>query len=644
MKRLQKTLKLLLCLCIAVMALPMTALAGMSNNGVMAGTGTWGLDIDNNQNGIIISGNYTEIVNNNGGLIVGGNFTNPIVDNGTGRYGLKLSLTDVTVDAGVNIYEYNSIKYGVMPYNTDFTFTLSPDSANGYLLPKTIAIIKAGAELSPETDYSYNPETGEVIISAGVINYPLELKAMGKVVEVGIDIEKNFPDELFRQYIMDNFDKNKSGVLTADEIQEIKTIKLGLNPPTNGIESLKGIELFPQLEELYCLDMTKLSDVDVSGNKALRWLSVEGSRGISDINIEQNTELEYLNCGYTSVTSLDLISNKKLKQLYINATEIDSLNLSENSKLEVLNCFRASKMTSIDLNNNPLVNYLEIGGTGITEIDTSKLPLLASFFCSDTQITSLDISQNLKLVSFECSNNKLGFLNLGKQSINNVLFRLDRSATIETVISEKTFDITEKFKGIDVGKIKVISGGKLNGSIISDYSVDEPLIYEYDCGTNNSDKIILTVTLNFAKSESSISIDKSLGKIYDGKPVALNKEDLTITGSKGAVSFSWEKFDGTKWMAIASAPSEVGVYRVTAHLAEDDCCKGADSESQEFTIKEQEKDKPQDKPKDDNANKDKKQSKAVQTGDVSMTGMLILFSILSGAVICFLGRRRNFMK
>ena len=42
----KKMIKLLLCLCAAAMLLPMTVLAGMGNNGVMSGTGTWGIDID----------------------------------------------------------------------------------------------------------------------------------------------------------------------------------------------------------------------------------------------------------------------------------------------------------------------------------------------------------------------------------------------------------------------------------------------------------------------------------------------------------------------------------------------------------------------------------------------------------------------
>ena len=55
--------------------------------------------------------------------------------------------------------------------------------------------------------------------------------------------EKNFPDDIFRQYISENFDTSKDGVLSAEEIEEIKVIDVN----EMGISSLKGIESFPNL-------------------------------------------------------------------------------------------------------------------------------------------------------------------------------------------------------------------------------------------------------------------------------------------------------------------------------------------------------------------------------------------------------------
>lgn len=635
----KKVIKLLLCLCAAAMLLPMTVLAGMGNNSVMSGTGTWGIDIDNNQNGVIVSGTYTKTVYNKGGLIVGGNFTNPIVDDGTGRYGLQLQLSNVTAELGADIYEYKGIKYGIMPYSSDFSFTLTADNANGFTLPKSISITRAGTELSPGTDYFYDSVTGAVKISGLAINYPLVLEVSGKIVESGVEInEGNFPDPVFRKYIQDNFDTNDSEVLTDDEIKEIKTINVGLQTATTTIKNLKGIELFPYLQELYCLDLTQLPSIDISANKALKWLNIEGAAQISTLDVEQNQDLEYLNCAYTSITNLELSNNKKLKQLYINGTGIESLELKENKNLEVLNCFGASKITNLDLSNKTVLSYLEIGGTGVKEIDTSGSPLLSSFFCSNTQITYLDVSHNSKLSNFECRNNQLGYLNLGVQSINTALLKLDTQVTAELTIKGNEFDITEKFKGIDPTKINVIKGGELNGNLMSNYHAGTPIVYEYDCGTNKGEAIILQVTLNLVKSESSIIINKNLDKVYDGKPVVLTKDDLVITGSKGAVSFIWEMYNGNDWEKIQSAPINAGTYRVTAYVEEDENCGAGNSEAKEFTISKQEEHLPK-----GDSGKDKKVGGSVQTGDTSPAGMFLALSVLSGIVIVLLiCRKRKF--
>ena len=45
--------------------------------------------------------------------------------------------------------------------------------------------------------------------------------------DVEID-ETNFPDKNFRKYVEDNFDTNKDGILSADEIAAVEEITLAL--------------------------------------------------------------------------------------------------------------------------------------------------------------------------------------------------------------------------------------------------------------------------------------------------------------------------------------------------------------------------------------------------------------------------------
>ena len=75
-----------------------------------------------------------------------------------------------------------------------------------------------------------------------------------------------------------------------------------------------------------------------------------------------------------------------------------------------------------------------------------------------------------------------------------------------------------------------------------------------------------------------------MDKTYDTKAVAVSVDDLEITGSKGKISFTYEKKVDNTWEAMQEAPTGAGTYRVTASLAGDNNYKSAVSQPLEFTI------------------------------------------------------------
>lgn len=56
---------------------------------------------------------------------------------------------------------------------------------------------------------------------------------------------ENFPDDNFRQFLTDEFDKDGDGCVNVDDVISIECSK-------KQISSLKGIELFPKLMRLHC--------------------------------------------------------------------------------------------------------------------------------------------------------------------------------------------------------------------------------------------------------------------------------------------------------------------------------------------------------------------------------------------------------
>ena len=93
------------------------------------------------------------------------------------------------------------------------------------------------------------------------------------------------------------------------------------------------------------------------------------------------------------------------------------------------------------------------------------------------------------------------------------------------------------------------------------------------------------VSFEIKKADSSIKFKDSvaLDKVYDTNAVVVTEEQVEKTGSTGTVSFTFEKKVNDEWKTVESA-TEVGTYRVTATLAEDNNHTSVTSKPLEFTI------------------------------------------------------------
>ena len=143
----------------------------------------------------------------------------------------------------------------------------------------------------------------------------------------------NFPDEAFRQYVADNFDKDKDGALNQTERNAVKEIRIS----NSGCTSLQGLKYFSKLTDLLCSD-NNLTELDVS----------------------ENPELVCLICYNNSLTSLNLNKNTKLRSLNCNNNKLTVLDLRENKSLSWLRC-KNNCLTSLDLRNNPKIGDLQVG-------------------------------------------------------------------------------------------------------------------------------------------------------------------------------------------------------------------------------------------------------------------------------------------
>ena len=154
----------------------------------------------------------------------------------------------------------------------------------------------------------------------------------------------NFPDDIFREYISENFDTDKDGKLSEAELRPNSDGRLVIDVRRTKVSDLTGLKYFKNLTDLDCSG-TYISELDVSRNTKLKNLKC-GQSGIRGLDVTQNTELESLDCsnGYWRLVveegeksvrlgKVDLSQNKKLKKLVLENAVLTEIDVSQNTEL-----------------------------------------------------------------------------------------------------------------------------------------------------------------------------------------------------------------------------------------------------------------------------------------------------------------------
>lgn len=181
----------------------------------------------------------------------------------------------------------------------------------------------------------------------------------GAFEDVAID-EETFPDPNFRSWVLSQT-YGADGVLTEDEVMGYNGVTYMWLVELN-IQSLKGIEHFPELTQLEC-----------------------GNNQLTELDVSKNTKLRDLNCFNNKLTTLDVSKNTQLTSLSCSGNQLTELNVTKNTQLVDLYCDR-NQLTSLNLSKNTWLSLL---------------------WCQDNQLTELDVSKNTNLSRFQCYQNQI---------------------------------------------------------------------------------------------------------------------------------------------------------------------------------------------------------------------------------------------
>ena len=303
-------------------------------------------------------------------------------------------------------------------YNSDTEYKIGDENSAVYIgvYPQTLTEGSTITISAKTTSYDIERTITlpvDIDIKAGGIT-TLNIKISSEnISEKMLDIEETFPDPIFRRYVSDNFDTDKDGKLSKDEVLAVTTIivsKTSSTPDKEKIASLEGVQYFANLEYLSCFS-NQLTTLDVSGCTALETLYCSNNQ-LTTLDLSKNTALTYLWCSSNQLTSLNVSQNTALLQLDCYVNQLTTLDASGCTALRTLNCFN-NQLTALDVSKNTALSILDCQNNQLATLDLSKNTALEHLDCYDNQLTTLDVSNNMTLEVLQCYNNKLTNLEVG---------------------------------------------------------------------------------------------------------------------------------------------------------------------------------------------------------------------------------------
>lgn len=234
------------------------------------------------------------------------------------------------------------------------------------------------------------------------------------------------PDENFKAALLTICDENEDGEITPEEAEATTSLDVSATIPQ--ITSLAGIEYFKNLEVLDCsyskitslnlLQNTKLKEVYVSTNQlttllvpaTVTKLDASGNK-LSTLDVSKMKSLTSLNVTNNKLGSLNVSQNKELTELLCLNNELVSLNVTNLLALTELNCSN-NNIERLNLTKNTALTTLDVSKNALVELDVTKTQLLEDFLCSDNALTRLYLGNLTKLPTLDCSGNALSSLDV----------------------------------------------------------------------------------------------------------------------------------------------------------------------------------------------------------------------------------------
>ena len=288
----------------------------------------------------------------------------------------------------------------------------------------------------------------------------------------------SFPDSIFRDYVSRNMDADNDGYLRFSERNCAREMDIsGL-----GIHSLQGIEYFTDMESLDCSD-NHLTSLDLSSNTRLRDLQADSNcldvkvadekcfdlRDLPGFDVPKVTDWQG---GYVEDSILYFEEEIVTYTYRVNNDDFEDVIFMLHTEFPLL------PVNESNFPDEPFRNYISdnIDTSSDGHLSHTELSAVIAMDISGLGIHSLQgIEHFTDLESLDCSDNHLTSLDLSANTRLRDL-QADSNCLDVKVDDEKRFDLRD-LPGFDMSKVSDWQGGHVEDSIL--YFEEEIVTYTY---------------------------------------------------------------------------------------------------------------------------------------------------------------------
>lgn len=276
--------------------------------------------------------------------------------------------------------------------NVTYSVEIDPSASSWLSHVETKALSKSTLVISVSQNDGA-PRMAKIIIKQTNGEIAREVQVYQKTAIV------KFDDEAFKAFCIDKHDQDGDGEISMTEAKQI--IELDFNRYKAEIKSLKGIEAFINLKNLYSIAFAcQVSSLDLSRNMALSCIAIQSP--LTEIVLPETPTLEIVYLYGVELEKVDLSQQTNAKEICLSGDNIRHINLSANPLLHYFGISRAPSLSSIDFSNNPQIDTVDIWDTCIESLsfDNNK-NLSALYLGNDKALGKVDVSENKKLTDLQ---------------------------------------------------------------------------------------------------------------------------------------------------------------------------------------------------------------------------------------------------